>query len=84
MGGRGKVRYEQIKVPGGAGRDAAVDGAVHAEEGDDILEVGFDLGGDGDMRAEGSDGCDCLVFICEGEREKRREGETYFLREEGR
>lgn len=50
-------------MSGGARGDAAFDGAVHAEEGDDVLEVGFYFGGYSDAGAEGCEGFDGLVCL---------------------
>ena len=45
-GGRGDALCEEIEMGGCEGGDSAGDGAVEAEEGDDVVEVGFYFGGD--------------------------------------
>lgn len=38
-------------MPRGSWRDPAFYGAMHPEEGDDVLEIGFHFGCDGDLFA---------------------------------
>lgn len=54
MGGgvrNGNVLDQEIKMPGGSRRDPAFYGPMQPEEGDNVLEIGFDFGSDSDLFA---------------------------------